>query len=281
MTLTLIAHFFNEEYLLPWWVDHHLSTVDDAVLIDHGSTDESRDILSRMAPHWRVIDAPTAEFDAVAVDEEVMEVERGVSGWKVVLNVTEFLVGDARGVLERTPPDVWGLKTAGRTMVDIEPDIEPNPDAALVAQKPWGFDEFQWEVVRLLGGTNRPVPGEYMSFQPRFRNRLIHRHVDGQYQPGRHEWHAQGWIPCPDLEVWWFGLSPWTPRGRARKENARNQVSARDRAERKGVQHTLPAAAQAQLHHFLAQFAQERSWTPAECKEALHMVMNHFHVAIG
>ena len=32
-----------------------------------------------------------SEFDAYLVDQEVMEIEREITGWKMVLNTTEFL----------------------------------------------------------------------------------------------------------------------------------------------------------------------------------------------
>jgi FkbM family methyltransferase len=38
---TLIGHFRNEEYLLPWWLRHHVPMFDHGVLIDYSSTDAS------------------------------------------------------------------------------------------------------------------------------------------------------------------------------------------------------------------------------------------------
>lgn len=44
-----------------------------------------------MLPHWEVRDSRFLEFDPTNTDIEVMEIEREVSGWKMVLNTTEFL----------------------------------------------------------------------------------------------------------------------------------------------------------------------------------------------
>ncbi|MCA3390648.1 MAG: glycosyltransferase family 2 protein, partial [Roseomonas sp.] len=38
---SVICHFFNEAYLLPWWLKHHVPIFDHGVMIDHGSTDGS------------------------------------------------------------------------------------------------------------------------------------------------------------------------------------------------------------------------------------------------
>lgn len=50
---TVLCHFYNEEYLLPWWLKHHRSMFDHGALIDHGSTDNSLDICRQLVPEWR------------------------------------------------------------------------------------------------------------------------------------------------------------------------------------------------------------------------------------
>jgi hypothetical protein len=32
--ITLLSHFYNEEYLLPFWIEHHKKQFDYAILID-------------------------------------------------------------------------------------------------------------------------------------------------------------------------------------------------------------------------------------------------------
>ncbi len=88
---TLISHFYNEEYLLPWWLMHHTKLFDHGILINRGSTDRSVEICRQFAPNWEVRDSKVPEFDAILVDQEVMDIEKEVNGWKMVLNTTEFL----------------------------------------------------------------------------------------------------------------------------------------------------------------------------------------------
>lgn len=91
---TLISHFFNEEYLLPWWLNHHKKFFNDAILIDYNSTDNSCDIIKEICPNWKIIKTQNSHFDSRAIDLEVTEIEKSITGWRICLNTTEFLVGD-------------------------------------------------------------------------------------------------------------------------------------------------------------------------------------------
>ena len=50
ITRTVISHFYNEEYLLPWWLMHHTKIFDHGILINRGSTDRSVEICKLFAP---------------------------------------------------------------------------------------------------------------------------------------------------------------------------------------------------------------------------------------
>lgn len=54
-TLTLISHIFNEEYLLPFWLEHHSKIFDNGIIIDYYSTDRSIEIINKFCPTWTVI----------------------------------------------------------------------------------------------------------------------------------------------------------------------------------------------------------------------------------
>ena len=43
MKSTIIAHFFNEEYLLPWWLNHHKKIFDYGILFDYSSAHKVSD----------------------------------------------------------------------------------------------------------------------------------------------------------------------------------------------------------------------------------------------
>ena len=92
MKKTLISHFYNEAYLLPWWLKHHKEYFDHGIMIDYHSTDNSRKIIERICPTWEIITTRNERFEAVSVDAEVMDIESSVESWKITLNTTEFLV---------------------------------------------------------------------------------------------------------------------------------------------------------------------------------------------
>ena len=37
MKKTVIAHFYNEEFMMEWWLKHHLNLFDHGILINHKS----------------------------------------------------------------------------------------------------------------------------------------------------------------------------------------------------------------------------------------------------
>lgn len=90
---SVICHFYNEEYLLPWWLKHHKKYFDYGLMINYKSTDRSVEIINEICPDWQVVDSVNSEFSASDVDSEVMYYEDQIPGWKIALNVTEFLVG--------------------------------------------------------------------------------------------------------------------------------------------------------------------------------------------
>ena len=75
MKKTIISHFYNEEYLLPFWLKHHSKMFDHGILIDYNSTDRSVDIIREICPTWEIIDSRNELFDAVLIDKEVEDIE--------------------------------------------------------------------------------------------------------------------------------------------------------------------------------------------------------------
>lgn len=70
---------------------HHKQVFDHGILINRGSTDRSVEMCRIFAPNWEVRNSRVPEFDAEQVDNEVMDIESEVTGWKMTLNTTEFL----------------------------------------------------------------------------------------------------------------------------------------------------------------------------------------------
>lgn len=91
MKSTLLTNIFNEEYLLPFWLQHHKDMFDDIVIVDYNSTDKSVEICRQICPCARIITTRNKWFAAEGIDKEFMDLESSIEGIKVVLNTTEFL----------------------------------------------------------------------------------------------------------------------------------------------------------------------------------------------
>lgn len=96
--ITVISHFFNEEYLLPFWLEHHSKIFDHGIMIDYCSTDRSVEIIRKFCPSWTIIKTQninedgSPNFKAHLVDLEVINIEKTINNYKICLNVTEFLM---------------------------------------------------------------------------------------------------------------------------------------------------------------------------------------------
>jgi hypothetical protein len=91
---TILSHFYNEEYLLPWWLKHHKQYFDHGIMIDYHSTDRSVEIIKDICPDWTIVTTRNKWFDAQLVDDEITDYESAIDGWKISLNTTEFLHGN-------------------------------------------------------------------------------------------------------------------------------------------------------------------------------------------
>lgn len=201
MRTTVISHFWNNAAILPYWLSHHKRLFDHGILIDHGATDGSADLIRKITPRWEVRETRRCKehFIAGAADEEVMGVEEGVEGWKMVLNVTEFLVHyDLKRYIRRLPSGVRGVTTSGVVLVEHpEQRHRPLDDRPPFLQKTYGYFEYE------LG--KRPedygVPGVW-------RSRLLHNYPDGDYEVGRHVTRVAH-VHDPNLFLAWAGWAPF------------------------------------------------------------------------
>lgn len=230
---TVICHFFNEAYLLPWWLKHHRALFDHGVLIDHGSTDESADICRELVPEWKLVRSRLNKFDAYMTDFEVMEYERGLPGWKVALNVTEFLMCTAPlQVLEQqlARDGRIGCSASGMLIVDDHPGEEPDPNQPLPLQRHFGLDDNA-----ITDPAQRRDLGLPVSPQ---RNRFYHRNEVGMYHPGRHtSFHPDCQLRYVNLMVFHYGYAPWNERVLQRKMQIASKVKVEDLKRGWGVQH--------------------------------------------
>ena len=116
---TLISHIYNEEFLLPFFIEHHYGKFDNGIILDYGSTDASLEILKKLAPGWTIIDCSSEFFDALKVDSIVQSYEEKSVGVCLALTVTEFFIGDPRFISKgMVLPSYSYLRTNG------EPEIK-------------------------------------------------------------------------------------------------------------------------------------------------------------
>ena len=224
---SVICHFYNEEYLLPWWLMHHREMFDHGVMIDNGSTDRSADLCRELVPHWRLVRGRGHKFAAIPQDFEVMQYESELPGWKIALNVTEFLIAPHLDLLEKEIVDgqCHGSMLDAYIMVDPHPDDLPAHSLPLFAQKPFGFRQLD-------------VNGPHLGGR---RSRFYHHMQVGAYWPGRHQTHWPRLAASPESRQWavvlWFGLSPWNQNLVARKIQIGPTVPQSDLQSGFGVQH--------------------------------------------
>jgi len=128
--LMLLTHFFNEEMLLPFFIQHHAPLFDHAVLIDFDSTDRSVELIKRLAPpSWRVVRSTTGRvFSAEQTDQQLMDWEAQFpEDWHIVLTITEFLVHpDPRSYLQKyNPPPGLSRIVRFRDAIMVGNETEP------------------------------------------------------------------------------------------------------------------------------------------------------------
>lgn len=213
MRKTILTHFYNEEYLLPWWLEHHKKHFDWGVLINYGSTDRSVEIIKDICPKWKVVDSINDWFDARLCDDEVIKYERQIPGWKITLNVTEFLVGDY-SVLNDTPDQE--LKIPCSVMIDEDPTRPAVVSMPLVEQKKFGIPYD-------LGGSKLR------------RSRCIHNKQEVKYPLGRHYENYDS----EALQVLWYGWSPYTSEMKARKLQVQTRIPESDKKAGYGREHIV------------------------------------------
>ena len=234
---TVICHFYNEAYLLPWWLKHHTKLFDHGVMIDHGSTDDSADIVRTLAPHWRLVRSRLTHFDAFLTDFEVMNYEQELPGWKMALNVTEFLLPALPlDMLERSlaAQGRHGCAASGIVCVDDQPGVLPDPALPLPLQKHWGVDDNQ--VV------DPAVRAAHALTPLAMRNRFYHCNPVGMYQPGRHfSFHPDSRTRIVELMVFHFGFAPWNEEVLRRKLQIKTKLPVHDIQRGWGAQHLAGA----------------------------------------
>lgn len=228
MKTTIISHFYNEEFLLPYWLAYHVNIFDHGILINYDSTDNSIQIIKKYAPSWEVRNSRNRVWDFIAADQELMNIEREVDGWKIILNTTEFLLHyDLKTYLynfKESNKELFGVRTNGIVMVDkFEDRYDKLNKEHLIFQKKYGYLESDY----------LPIT----EANPLHRSRFLHHAPDGKYNLGRHQTKYSSVID-KSLFLLWFGFSPYEYI-KTRKLSFKKRMSSRNINMGAGLQHTL------------------------------------------
>ena len=207
---TVLCHFYNEEYLLPFWLKHHRKMFQHGIMIDYHSTDRSIEIIKKLCPTWEIITSRNGKFKADMVDQEVMSIEEKISGYKIALNVTEFLMASTS--FERIDDN----KCFRIESYIIIPGthIEPKDEIEFISQ----IDKLAYQTERGY--------------------RTIHSYPNGKYALGRHSsFHTTEEIAS--LFIVWCGFYPWNEYTIKRKLQIKDKIPDSDKTAGFGHQHLL------------------------------------------
>lgn len=232
---TVICNYWNNAWILADWIPWHARLFDHGIMIDHGASDGSTELIRELAPGWEI--RPTARCREAYIpwetDLEVMEIEQELDGWKMCLNVTEFLLlGSLRQYLSRLPAEVEGVTTSGVILVD-RPAEQDRPPARrpVFLERHHGW--FEYELGKL--------PSDY-GFPAVWRSRLLHRHPHGDYEAGRHVSRRPHRYD-PDLFLVWTGWSPFAMI-REMKMSVQQRIPASEFEQFRALQHKLDSEEQ-------------------------------------
>ena len=217
MKRTVICHFFNEEWLLPWWCRHHKEIFDHGIIIDYHSTDRSCEIIKEICPTWQVVSSRNSNFEWHAVDTEVAGYEKTITGWRLALNATEFLIGNYQHLTNVTAPTNIYLDQF--VFVDTLQDNEPrilDPNVPLHQQRKWGY------------GTDTKLPAEVT---PR-SVRSMHNHPYKYPAGGRHIWKERP--TYNDLAIFYYGWASLQEESMLRKLQIQTKLPLSDQKKKRG-----------------------------------------------
>ena len=220
MKKTLLCHFYNEEYMLPWFLNHHKQIFDHGIMIDYHSTDRSVEIIKEICPTWDIVTSRNQDFQADTIDTEVNDLEQDIEGWKICLNVTEQLIGDY-SILNNEPKQ---LLVPSIFMVDCDRERNVTQDRPLYEQKFDGFlfSDNQQNFLERRSRSLHNVPVHYPA-----------ESTQACMAPGRH-WNSYN---TDKLVTFYYGWCPMDTGGFARKLQIQTQIPLIDRQLNRGFHH--------------------------------------------
>jgi len=214
MKTTVLTNIYNEEYLLPFWLNHHKNMFDHGIIIDYRSTDRSVEICKEICPSWTVITTRNTHFKAVDIDTEFMDIEKTLQGVKIVLNTTEFLFCD-------------------KPLSEIFDKFSIPISLSIIVDSPYSLNNHNPQTLDELyeGLLDKNV--KYLNDR---HTRTIHTYIHGNYTTGRHSvmnpTHITKYLHCV-----WLGFYPWNDKLLERKLQIKTNIPQSDKDQRYGFQH--------------------------------------------
>ena len=210
--VTIISHIYNEEYLLPFWLNHHKDMFDHGIIIDYRSTDNSVSIIKEICPSWEIIPTRNSYFKASEIDSEVMDVENNIEGIKIVLNTTEFLFSSK-------PIHIFFSNNLISYNIRIH--------------TPYSINEYN-------PLNNQDIYNNLLNQDIKYHCdrgvRQIHNFKNGNYTLGRHSTNNPS-INTHDMHIIWLGFFPFNEKLLNRKLQIKNNIPDYDKEHGFGVQH--------------------------------------------
>lgn len=174
----IISQFYNEEFLLPRWLNHHKQFFDFGIMIDGPtSTDRSREIIKDICPNWVITDYIESKYYTLVSDKQILSYERELDGWRIALNTTEFLVGDVDSLMCDTDYPERNNSNDPRQRdyyIPVVQFIDWNPTGTIDPDKPL------WK--QFKNGVDYRQHFNYRA------SRSMHNHTHKNYVAGRHVW---------------------------------------------------------------------------------------------
>jgi len=216
MKTTLLCHIYNEEYLLPFWLNHHMPLFDDIIIVDYRSNDKSIEICKKLCPTCKIITTKNDCFSAADVDIEIMELEQNIEGIKMALNVTEFLFCEK--------PIKQYFENLNEPMSYAIEAISPH---SLNEYNPIDYNEL---ISNLLNADMR------YNTESRAGFRFIHNFPHGNYSIGRHST-GNTYIKISNMYLLWMGYYPLNYNLLKRKLQIQYNIPLHDKIQKKGFHH--------------------------------------------
>jgi UDP-glucose 4-epimerase len=224
---TLLTNVFNEEYLLPFWLQHHKNMFDDIIIIDYNSTDNSMNICKSICPNCKIVKTRNQYFDAEDIDKEFMDMENNIEGIKIVLNTTEFLV------CETSIKDLFNDTNVSYEIIQYSP-----------------YSKFIYNINNYFELFNYLLNDDIKYHADKFI-RIIHNYQNGNYTVGRHS----SLHPCLKTDkahIICFGYYPFNEKLLKRKLQIAQNISPRDIKSGNGFHHLFDKNKMIEINNYKA-----------------------------